>query len=78
MNLSSGDRPVCLPGPDDERAVGGDEALAAADGVLVELGGREVGAHGPAKCRDASRGVRSWPCWATPVQALSVGSTGRA
>ena len=33
-----------LAGADDERAVGRDEALAVADGVLVQLGGRQVGA----------------------------------
>ena len=38
-----------LAGQDDERAVGGEEALAVADGVLVQLGGREVGAYGPSQ-----------------------------
>src|SRR3990170_2176254 len=31
-----------LTGAYDERAVGGDDALAVADGMLVELGGRKV------------------------------------
>ena len=43
MNLSFGERPVWVPGPDDERPLGGDQALAVANGRLVQGGGREVG-----------------------------------
>ena len=35
-----------LAGPDDERAIGRDEALPVADRVLVQLGGRQVGTNG--------------------------------
>ena len=46
-----------LAGPDDERALGGDQALAGADRVLVQLGGR---AGWPGRSgRSAGRGVGS-------------------
>ena len=38
-----------LAGADDERPVGRDDALAGADRVLVQLGGRQVGADAPAQ-----------------------------
>ena len=44
-----------LARPDDERAFGGDQSLARADGDLVQLGGREVDADGASK-RGARRG----------------------
>src|SRR4051794_10994999 len=44
-----------LAGPHDERALCCDEALAVPDGVLVQLGGREVGADG-----STQKGSRGW------------------
>ena len=44
-----------LAGADDERAVGGDHALAVADRVLVQLGGRQVGADDAAERRAGGR-----------------------
>ena len=39
MNLSLAERPVCLPVRDDQRAVLGEHALAAADRLLDQRGG---------------------------------------
>ena len=55
-----------LAGPDDERAVGRDEALAVADGVLVQLGGGQVGADGTAEGGALGRrggGHLRWTPW---------------
>ena len=43
--------PGVLAGPDDERAVRGEDALALVEGELVQLGGGEVG---PAGSRQAA------------------------
>ena len=52
-----------LAGPNDERTVGGDEAFAVPDRVLVQLGARQVGADGPAQGRGRSgRGGGSHRC----------------
>ena len=55
--------PGVLAGPDDERSLGGDEALAVPDGVLVQLGSGEVRSDGApergTRPRRGGRGHRS-------------------
>ena len=61
-----------LAGPDDERTVGRDEALAVADGVLVQLGGRAGwrGRSGPRAGR-AGRGGGGHRRWTPGAQAIT-------
>jgi hypothetical protein len=47
-----------LARPDDERPLGGDHALAGADRVLVQLGGRTVGVHDATERGPWGRGLR--------------------
>ena len=78
-----------LAGPDDERALRGDHALAGADGVLVQLGGGEVrpddaadgrGAIGPARVvgRGGTGGGLGHRLDSSGAQAIAIRSTGRA
>ncbi len=63
MNLSSGERPVCLPVRTTSGPSAAIDALAGADGVLVQLGGGQVGADGPTEARATGRsrcGSGSW------------------
>ena len=62
-----------LARPDDERAVGRDEALAMADGVLVQLGGRAGWPGRNARGRD-EWSARSWP---SAVDSRCTGDHGR-
>ena len=61
-----------LAGADDERSLGRDEALAVADGVLVQLGGRQVGADVPAEGRARSRGGGAIGGGLPGAQAITV------
>ena len=72
MNLSSGERPVCLPVRTTSGSLGRDEALAVADGVLVELGGRQVGADVPADGRALGRGGGCHMRWTPWAQAITI------
>ena len=71
-----------LAGPDDERALGGDGALAGADRALVQLGDGEVGQDAAAdawalgRASSSSRSVSSTAARATRARGGSV--TGRA
>ena len=79
-----------LAGPDDERALGRHDPLACPDRVLVQLGGRQVRADGPAQGGRARWGLRA-ACghslvapWSAPgrvdpaPESWAIGSTGRA
>ena len=61
-----------LAGADDQRPVGRDEALAVADGVLVELGGRQVGADVAADGRALGRGGGCHMRWTPWAQAITI------